>query len=129
MVRFAVALPLLLGSCQDETLSGYVGETGKWQLVEVNGVPFSASATLDVREEGRVSGTARCSRYSAIQLAPYPWFELGPIISTKRACPELADEATFFAVLQSTTISEVSGDALSLSNDAGDQMVFTAATW
>jgi heat shock protein HslJ len=126
MFRAALFLPFLISACQDETLSGFVGDASRWELVELDVNRFEASATLDLREQGRVSGSAPCNSYSASQSAPYPWFELGAIMSTKRACQALADETAFFRALKSMTISEVSGGSLILSNEAGGQMVFSA---
>ena len=46
------------------------------------------------------------------------------VAATKRACPDLAAENAYFTALQSMTLSEVLGNVLILSNDAGDEMVF-----
>jgi heat shock protein HslJ len=58
---------------------------------------------------------------------PYPWFDAGPIASTRLACPALDAEVAFFAALGQATLIEVGGDTLILSNPDGLKMVFTAA--
>ena len=118
-----LAVLLVLGACAaDETVSGYAGAGSSWALSPEAG--FGDRVTLSLPEPGRVEGQAPCNRYNAAQTAPYPWFELGPIASTRMACPELQKEAAFFAALGSMTISEVSGDVLILSNEAGESLTF-----
>ena len=67
-----------------------------------------------------------CNRWFANQGVPYPWFEISAIGATKMACPDLTAEAQFFSSLEAMTLSEVSGDVLVLSNDAGRSMEFKA---
>lgn len=121
------AATLLLSACKDETISGYADAGAVWSLVELDGTAFPASATLSFPEKGRIAGQAPCNTYSGTQTAPYPWFETGPILSTKRACPDLNAETAFFAALSVMSIAEVSGGTLILSNEAGREMVFTSA--
>lgn len=117
-----------LAACQqDETVSGYLGESdGLFQLVSLNDQAFDGDATIDLSEAGRVSGKAPCNTYFAEQTAPYPWFEIGPIASTKRACPDLDVEQLFFKVMGRMTLAEVSGSTLILSNTDDESLVFQA---
>ena len=119
---------ILLAACnQDETVSGYLGiNTGLFELVSINKAPFDASATLDLSEQGRISGSAPCNTYFANQTAPYPWFAIGPIGATKRACQDLRLEGEFFEALSRMTIAEVSGNILILTNTEDEEMVFQA---
>ncbi len=122
----ALLLPLILGYCTDETLTGYGAEGKIFVLQSINGAPFTARATITFPEEGRISGQAPCNSYSATQDVPYPWFKTGPILSTKRACPDLAAETQFFQTLEKMTLSEVSNQFLILSTAEGDKMEFKA---
>jgi len=122
LLPFLIALLVLPGCLQDETLSGY-GER-LWALTQQDGTPMTAEVTLDLRAPGRVSGTAPCNRYSAAQTAPYPWVEVGPITATRRACPDLPAEQAYFDLLSRMTLAEVSGPVLILSNDAGKTLTF-----
>ena len=127
--RLALALAGVLaaaGCVADETVAAYGGANRIWTLTELDGAAFAARATLTFPERGQIAGEAPCNRFSGSMTTPYPWFETGPIASTKRACPELAAEQTFFAALGAMTQSEVLGDTLILRNDAGREMVFTA---
>jgi len=127
MLRLRSALAVLLplaGCAQDETISGFAGVGSEWRYQGSS----AGVVTLAFPEQGQVTGQGPCNRYFAAQTAPYPWFELGPVGSTKMACPELQAEAAYFTNLQAMTLAEVSGDVLILSNDAGDQMVFDRIT-
>lgn len=117
----------LLGCFKDETVAGYGAADQVWALSELNGKKFDASATLTFPSKGRIDGKAPCNRYSASMVAPYPWFETGPILSTKTACPDLPAESQFFAALSQATLAEVLGGTLILSNTDGLNMVFTTA--
>lgn len=109
----------------DESVASY-GTAGKiWALTDLDGNAFRARATLEFAKAGRIVGQAPCNRFSTRQSAPYPWFKIGPIAATKMACQDLSLESDFFSALEQMTLSEVSGDTLILSNDAGRAMVFT----
>jgi heat shock protein HslJ len=110
----------------DETVAGYGGADRIWLLSEVDGAPFSAHATLQFPEAGRISGDAPCNRYSGAMTTPYPWFGATQIAGTRMACPDLEAETKFFEALAAMTLSEVLGDVMILSNDAGREMVFKA---
>lgn len=125
MFRAAVLLILGLNACQpDETLARYAGEGSTWQLVEIGGEQANADTTLGFPEPGRMAGQAPCNSYGATITAPYPWFELGGLAVTRRACPDLPAETAYFDALTKMTLSEVSGDVLILSNDDGVELVF-----
>ncbi len=120
-------LLIMLAACDsDETLRAYGAGDRTWWLTELNGKPFTATATFTFPEKNRIVGSAPCNSYSAPMTVPYPWFKVGPIAATKRACPELAAETDFFEGLRAASISEVLGDMMILSNTEGLSMVFTA---
>ena len=127
MLRLFLSLPILLASCQkDETISGYVAHEAEFYLTEISGVRFVAKASIRFPEQGSVTGKAPCNSYAAPQSAPLPWFELGPIRSTRSACPDLALETEFFDHLSRMTLAETLGHVVILRNDAGEEMVFEA---
>ena len=124
---FGAALFLgLLSACADETISGYADREATYRLVELNGEAFPSRATIAFPEPGTASGTGPCNRWSATQSAPYPWIALGPIAATRRACPNLEDEAAFFRALSDVTLAEILGDILILTTEDGREMVFRA---
>lgn len=126
MRLLALAFLSLIPACQaDETLRAYGAAERVWTLTEIDGQPFSARATLTLSEEETISGNAPCNGYSASMSVPYPWFEVGPIRSTKMACPDLAAEVQFFDTLTAMTLSEVLDRVLILSTPEGREMAFT----
>lgn len=116
----------LAGCLADETISGYAPEGAVFSLQSIDKTPFEASATISFPAQGRITGQAPCNSYFAMQTVPYPWFNVEAIGASKRACPDLMAEQTYFAALSDMTLSEVSGKTLILSNDMGRKMVFTA---
>lgn len=117
---------MLVAACADETVSGYADPDAVYVLEEIDGSGFEARATIEFPEKGRASGGAPCNSWSAAQSAPYPWFELGPISATERACADLKAEQTFFEALQAMTLAEVQGEVLILSSYQGREMLFRA---
>ncbi len=127
MIRFsllALSLPFL--GCTDETVSGYADPAATYRLVEIAGLEFTARATITFPNEGQIAGEAPCNRWAATQSVPYPWFEVGPIMATKRACLDLKSETEFLTTLAEMTLVEVQGPVLILSDDDGREMVFEA---
>lgn len=127
MKRFALIAVVLLTGCKDETISGYAADGAVWQLETLNGRPFNARAILTFPEPGQIAGEAPCNNYFGKQTAPYPWFAVEGVASTRRACPDLQAESDFLEALGKMTLSEVAPTTLILSNDAGDEMVFKAS--
>jgi heat shock protein HslJ len=119
-----VLLPTL-AAC-DESVWAYGGAGATFVLREIDGAPYPARATLIFPAPGELAGEAPCNRYNAAQLAPYPWFEAGPIAATRRACPDLGAEAAYFDALTEMELAEVLGGVLILSTPSGREMVFTA---
>ena len=112
--------------CTDETISGYADPDAVYRLVEIDGQAFTPRATIAFKTEGRAEGSAPCNTWSAEQSVPYPWFELGAIAATKRACPELDAEQQYFDALAQMTLAEVQGPILILTNDDAREMIFQA---
>jgi heat shock protein HslJ len=127
MFRYLLPALLLLPACRaDETLSGYGAAGQVWELRQLDGIPFSATATITFPEAGQIAGQAPCNRYSGQQSAPYPWFEVRGVAATRMACPDLALESAFFEALAAMTLSEISGPVMILSNTEGREMLFRA---
>lgn len=112
-------------ACSDETISGFADPSATYRLDELNGEAFDANATIRFPRQGVAEGDGPCNRWSAEQTVPYPWIELGPIAATRRACPELEAETSFFMALEKASLAEVVGPVLILSGD-DVEMVFRA---
>lgn len=121
-MRYVLVLSFLTVGCADETISGYADRDGIYRLVELDGTAFESRATISFPEKGRIVGSGPCNAYSAAQTAPYPWIEIGPVVATRRACPDLEAEQRFFSALSASSLAEVTGSVLILSGDV--EMVF-----
>lgn len=127
MIGTMIALCALTACQKDETVANYGGAERQWTLLEIDGERFAARATLRFGDDGELRGEAPCNSYFGTQTAPYPWFRAENIGATRRACPDLAAEQRYLNLLAEMTLSEVAGDTLILSNDAGREMLFRAA--
>jgi heat shock protein HslJ len=97
---------LLLASSEVQgTLSLADVKGGTWRLARMGRnerVPEGVIVTAEFGE-GRVSGSGGCNRYSAAVVATGPReFSIGPVASTKMACPDPAGgvEDRYFSALQ-----------------------------
>ncbi len=130
MKAFLTLMLLLtaLSACRkDETVRAYGGGDRTWTLKILNDAPFPATATLTFPKAGEIAGQGPCNRYFGAMTVPYPWFDAGPIGSTRMACPDMEAEGVFLAALEAATLSEVLGDVMILSNTDGLEMVFNAS--
>lgn len=132
MKRFPVLLwsALSLAACQtDDSIAGpsrpSPGPT-EWHLQSIDGQPFAARASLTFGQDGAIIGKAPCNSYSVRNTVDLPGLSLGPIRSTRRACPDLADEQKYIESLRSMTKADRRGNVLILSNASGREMVFAA---
>ncbi len=122
-----ILLVTSLAACRsDETVRAYGGADQIWALKELNGKSFPANATLTFPKAGEIAGQGPCNRYFGAMTAPYPWFDAGPIGSTRIACQDSNAETAFLNALETATLSEVAGNTLILSNTDGLEMVFKA---
>ena len=126
-VAAAFVALLVLGSCaRDETAAAYGGADKVWRVVEIDNVPFAARATLTFPEPGQIAGDAHCNSYRADMTAPYPWFDAGPIASTRKQCPDYASETRFLNALADMNLSEILGDTMILSTPEGRSIILKA---
>lgn len=91
----------------------------RWELRELGGQPAPATEQtpyLVLRENRtRVEGRAACNKFSG----PYAaagggTLRLGPLATTRSACPDLASEAPFLQALNQAQHYRISGRTLSL---------------
>jgi len=127
MKYLAIFALFYVAACQsDETVTAYTQGATVFRLVSIDDTAFPASATIDLTKAGKISGRGPCNSYFADQSVPYPWFDAGPIASTRMACPALNLETIFFEALGAMTLAETAGRTLILSTDTGREMVFQA---
>lgn len=125
-----ILIALLLGLfvlTPDETVRRYGGADRTWILVEMGEKPLGGEITLTFPKRHRLAGEAPCNRFNTTNITPYPWFDAGPITSTRRSCPEMDTERAFFSALETATIAVVEGDTLTFSSEEETLLVFKAA--
>jgi heat shock protein HslJ len=122
-------LCLLLAACQtDETVSGQTTAGDIWVLIRIEDVPVDPRITIQFPEEGRVAGQAPCNSYSGAQTAPLPWIDIGPLAVTRRACPHLDLETTYFQSLDKMAFVETLGDTMLMTAEDGTELEFRRDT-
>ena len=81
--------------------------------------------TLQIGEDNHLFGAAACNRYSVTNRAALPALQLGPVLSTRMACPWLAEEQAYFKALSRMTTLVLDGErTLVLMNPDGGRMEF-----
>lgn len=88
---------------------------GEWRAVDINGVPVIAGSVLTLRlEDGRVSGSSGCNRYSGtFTRSSRERIRFGPLSSTRMACADPAlteQENRFTSILTAVEGYSVYGD-------------------
>lgn len=104
-----------------------------WQLVQLNGQnlrPEPGTFTLTLSgDEGRVSGTGACNRLTGDYAADEKrMLKIGPVVTTRMACPEAEQERKFLEALEATTHYDMDGPMLMLLCDGELRAVLQALT-
>jgi heat shock protein HslJ len=97
-----------------------------WRLVEMDGAPFPAKATLRIGAAA-VLGKGPCNSYRGSRKGDYPALEIAQIAATRMTCPDLALESAYLTRLGGMTEGRIDGDRLILSDGKGGSLVFQAA--
>ncbi|MEM1363884.1 MAG: META domain-containing protein [Pseudomonadota bacterium] len=124
-IRFSLAfgLGVILGGAT----SASAEEAQTWVLTSLNGSSPDVEVTLTLGSDGTVSGNSGCNRYTGRNNAELPQLALGPMASTRMACPELELEATFLAALMKATEAIEKDGQLVITGDESTQLVFVPA--
>ncbi len=110
-----------------------------WQVTGINNgadavvsSEQSAAATAQFGEDGTLTGSGGCNTFNATYtLDGSEGVVIGPIASTKKACPEPVQttEGQYFAALEASTTYQLEGDALTLRDaDGATQVTLRAAS-
>lgn len=108
-------------------------EGTRWQLVQLDGQDVVCEAgryTIALRaDDGTLAGTGDCNRLRGrYEATPERALRIGPLTSTRMACPEGSREGKFLSVLQSATHYDMDGPLLLLLCDGEIKAVFQAQT-
>jgi heat shock protein HslJ len=109
-----LCLILCLAACDPHPKVQAAFLTHNWQLDTLNGLPFNARVTMDVRPTGLVLGATPCNRFSGtLTRFPSGW-EFGPIRLRNTPCLQSNAEAAFIQAIAQVTRSQVQGIRLIL---------------
>ena len=118
-MRFLLPLPLIalaLSACASAAAGSRSDIRGvEWRAVDVNGVPVVGEQrpTLRLARGERASGSGGCNSFTATyRRRSRMRLDLGPIASTKMACPgPVGDqEARYFSILEAAETYSRYGD-------------------
>ena len=116
---FIVVFAFFLGGCNSAKEIG-----GMYRLISDD--PGLRRVTLEI-ENTRVSGQGPCNRYfgSVVQSnTGSNSIQLGPLASTKMACPHLSAEQSYFQELRRVSMVKVVPDGLVLTTSDQTTLVF-----
>ena len=134
IAALAATIALAAGCCncrsyQKKTRRPLVGT--EWQLLQRGGRSVKADPgpyTLTLDAEGnRLSGVGACNRLmGSYSTGERRALKIGPLASTKMACPNLDQEQQFLRAIESTTHYDMDGPMLLLLSNGELRAVFQA---
>ena len=103
----------------------------EWQLIQLEGRSVKAEPgtyTLTLEAEGNhLSGVGACNRLmGSYSTGERRALKIGPLASTKMACPNLDQEQQFLRAIESTTHYDMDGPMLLLLSNGELRAVFQA---
>ena len=104
-------------------------EGTEWQLIQLDGRSVKAAPETFVLklENGSVSGAGACNRLmGSYTTGERRALKIGPLATTKMACPNLDQEQQFLRALESTTHYDMDGPMLLLLSNGELHAVFQA---
>lgn len=137
LLRMAVAagLAVLMAGCchcrsyQKKTRRPLVGT--EWQLIQLGGEtirPVEGRFTVTLSaDKGELSGVGACNRiFGPFQSDNDRSLKIGPLASTRMACPDLKHEHAFIEALESATHYDMDGPMLLILSNGELRAVFQA---
>jgi heat shock protein HslJ len=133
MRRPAIAIllgVLVLAACAGGGTDPASLEGTIWNLVEIDGeaVPEGSTPTLEFGEANEVSGMGGCNRFTGGVELGEGTITLGPLASTRMACPDEAItelETAYLLALEGAETWSTDGDTLVIEGSA--ELTFEAA--
>jgi heat shock protein HslJ len=105
---------------------------GAWLVTGINNGAGAVSSVVSgsrvtmVFAQGLVAGNAGCNRYNGGYSTDGQSIAIGPLMSTRMACPDqaiTAQEAQFLTALSAADTWQVSGNQLTLTGDGANQVM------
>ncbi len=124
-MRLAALAVIALAGCAAPPApppSGMTLDGTGWTLATLDGAPVKVAAYLGF-EGDRASGVAPCNRFMGGFAQTGARVTIGPIASTRMACPELDLEQRYLGALTDAALAEISGDRLILRGADGVELM------
>ena len=83
-------------------------------------------AHLILRPDFRVTGFGGCNTFNGTWLEEEDQLSIGPLMSTKMACDEIAYERDLLANLNGRFFADIEGEILTILGSNGSEMIFQA---
>lgn len=103
----------------------------RWRPLAAGAARFveDTPAFLTIGTDGTVNGHTGCNRFSGVLRRTDAGVELGPLATTRRACPEpvMRNEAALLIALETARELRVDGDVLRLLGPAAEDLARFAA--
>jgi len=103
----------------------------KWRLIEMKGEKIQVSDTASIptiefdASTRRLMGKGGCNNYSGSFSLKANLVEIGPIVSTKMACPDMSIETSYFEMLSEKSMEHRIADNKLYLGEANQGLVFT----
>ncbi|SEA31339.1 META domain-containing protein [Rubrimonas cliftonensis] len=121
-----LAAALALAACAAQPPAAPSGppalDGGTWMLETLGGAAATAPSTFNVAGD-RATGAGPCNSWFGGFRQNGAQVEIGPIASTRRACPALAEEQAFLGALTDAASLAADGDALSFLDAGGARLM------
>lgn len=134
LARFAagVAMPVLLAACAAPAPSA--GDVrGAWRIEQARTEPIydKRLARLDLQPDGRLTGHTSCNRMSGTYTLDGDKLTIGPVVTTRMACPrlQLEQEDRILTALELARTARVRADGLLELRDEDGRGVLRATRW
>jgi heat shock protein HslJ len=115
------------GSAADATLTGQ-----EWTLTSLGGAPMTpdAGVTATFGDDGSVTGSAGCNRFSGPYTVDGEDLSIGPLLTTRMSCGPTADdlERTYLGALEAAIGFAISGTDLVISTSNDVTLEFSTAS-
>jgi len=102
-----------------------------WKLIETDGVAVTTAADareahVILRPDHRVTGFGSCNTFSGTWQMEDELLVIGPLMSTRMACPESATEMALLSALDGKVVTEIEGEVLTVTGRDGIELKFQA---
>lgn len=132
----AVGALLILAGCaykgpKTDPGSGTTLSNTYWKLIAVDDIEYDPvdkehDTHLILRPDHRVTGFGGCNNFSGSWLLEDGQLVLGPLLSTRMACPDMDFERAFLVALDGRVTADITGDLLVITGTDGTELTFKA---